>query len=224
MIHCRRAVLSSSLRSIHHFLACRTSSALLHRTLMSSNETMSSKSNNRHIQKKIVECEEQFQSRACPAPDSPATATLLEKDGFLCKVTNPSDSSRTPIYTDMPEGIGGKGTSECNSPGWHLRAAMAACDVSMIQIRASRLNLELTSVEVSVEGSSDGRGMLGTGDDTVSPASTAMKITYKVGIEGTSTTPQQIKDVIEWVEQHSPVATDVKDGVQNRLTSQIKLV
>ena len=162
------------------------------------------------------------------APDSAATATLVKSDGLLCEITSPS--KKGTIYTDMPEAIGGTSNqTEFNSPGGHLRAALAACDVSMIQIRAARLDLELNSVQVIVDASSDGRGMLGTNDDDddglgVSAASTEMNITYRIGIEGTNTTKEQVNELIDWVEKHSPVATDVKEGIRNRMKGKIELV
>jgi len=107
----------------------------------------------------------------------------------------------------MPTSVGGSATA--NSPGWHLRAALASCDATLLAMRAARLGLELDNIEVRVEASSDGRGMFL--DEGIAPGSDEMCVYFKIGANGVS--QQQIKALVHWVEQHSPVGADIKRAV-----------
>jgi uncharacterized OsmC-like protein len=115
----------------------------------------------------------------------------------------------------MPATVGGSATA--NSPGWHLRAALASCDATLLAMRAARLGLQLDSIEVRVEASSDGRGMFL--DDGISPGSSEMCLHFKIGAGSASS--EQIEDLVHWVEQHSPVGSDILQAV--RLRSEIEI-
>src|SRR5687767_12289143 len=78
------------------------------------------------------------------ATDSAAVATLDER----LKVTVTAPDGRT-VTTDMVESVGG--TNAAPSPGWLLRAAIAACDTTLIAMRAAMLGVELTDIEVTVD-------------------------------------------------------------------------
>ena len=141
----------------------------------------------------------------------PATAVI--EDGLRCRIESPDGRA---IYTDMPKSIGGSATS--NSPGWHLRAALASCDASMVALRATRLGLQLDSIEVRVEATSDGRGMFL--DDGVLPGSPEMRLYFKIA--ATDVSQEAIEDLVHWVEQHSPVGSDVSRAVD--LHSEIEMI
>ena len=164
------------------------------------------------IGKAVASVEAWLQSQEDPGPqaDVPATATI--GNGLRCRIESPDGSA---IYTDMPATVGGSATA--NSPGWHLRAALASCDATLLAMRAARLGLELDSIEVRVEASSDGRGMfLDTG---ISPASSEMCLHFKIGAGNAST--EQIEALVHWVEQHSPVGADVMRAVNLRSELEI---
>jgi len=165
------------------------------------------------IGRAVAEVERYLQSQDDPRPqaDIPATATI--EAGLRCRIESPDGRA---IYTDMPGNVGGGATA--NSPGWHLRAALASCDATLLSLRAARIGLELDSVEVRVEASSDGRGMFL--DDGISPGSSEMCLYFKIGAGNASA--QQIEDLVRWVEQHSPVGTDIVRAVE--LSSQIEMV
>jgi len=157
---------------------------------------------------KAVESVEQFlQTQSDPGPraDIPAIATI--EDGLKCRIESPDG---TAIYTDMPKSIGG--SASANSPGWHLRAALASCDATLLAIRAARLDLKLNSIEVRVEATSDGRGMFL--DEGVSPGSDEMRLYFKIGASTVSA--EQIEALVRWVEEHSPVGTDITRAVDVR--------
>ena len=156
------------------------------------------------IGKAVKSVERYLQSQTSPGPraDVPATASI--EDGLKCRIEGPDGSA---IYTDMPKSVGGSATA--NSPGWHLRAALASCDATLLAMRAARLGLKLDSIEVRVEASSDGRGMFL--DAGISPGSPAMNLSFKIGASDVS--PEQIEDLVHWVEQHSPVGADIARAV-----------
>jgi uncharacterized OsmC-like protein len=162
---------------------------------------------------KAVESVEQYlQAQSDPGPraDVPATATIEE--GLKCRIEAPDG---TAIYTDMPKSIGG--SASANSPGWHLRAALASCDATMIALRAARLGLKINSIEVRVEATSDGRGMFL--DEDVLPGSPGMSLYFKIIAPDAS--QETIEDLVHWVEQHSHVGSDISRAVD--LSSKIEI-
>ncbi len=152
------------------------------------------------IQQAIAEVEQYLRDnpeRGSQA-DVPATATI--EAGLRCRIDSPHGNA---IYTDMPNSVGGDASA--NSPGWHLRAALASCDATLLAMRAARLGLQLDSIQVRVEASSDGRGMFL--DEGVSPGSTQMRLYFK--ISAPEVPRAQVEALVHWVEQHSPVGTDI---------------
>ena len=165
------------------------------------------------IGKAVESAERYLQSQSDPGPRVDVPATAIIEDGLRCRIEAPDGSA---IYTDMPKSIGGSATA--NSPGWHLRAALASCDATMIALRAARLGLQLDSIEVRVEATSDGRGMFL--DDGVLPGSPEMRLYFKIAAPDVS--QEAIEDLVHWVEQHSPVGSDVSRAVD--LHSEIEMV
>ena len=171
---------------------------------------MSSANDSSRIRTAVEQAEAFFQKQTGPQPDTPATATI--ESGLRCRVESPDGRA---IYTDMPEGIGG--TATANSPGWHFRAALASCDASLLAIRAARVGVQLDSIQVKVDGESDGRGMLL--DEGISAGSSKICIVFKVSSK--TATKKEIEDLIHWVEEHSPVGTDVSRAVN--VNSEIEI-
>ena len=86
--------------------------------------------------------------------DSPAVALWR---GSTRIVTN--NGSGIEISTDMPSELGGTGDQV--TPGWLLRAGLAACTATRIAMGAARDGIELTKLELRATSRSDTRGMLG---------------------------------------------------------------
>jgi uncharacterized OsmC-like protein len=108
---------------------------------------------------------------AGPEPDSPATAV---RDGVLrFRVSGPHGQ----IVTDLAESVGGGASAP--TPGWCMRAALAACDASVIAIEAARDGISLSRLEVTVGSESDFRGTLGV-DDSVPAGPLAMHVRVRV--------------------------------------------
>jgi uncharacterized OsmC-like protein len=165
------------------------------------------------IGKAIASVETYLQTQDDPGPNADIPATASVEDGLRCRIESPDGNA---IYTDMPRDVGGGATA--NSPGWHLRAALASCDATLLAMRAARLGLELDSIEVRVEASSDGRGMFLDGG--ISPGSSEMCLYFKIGAGNASA--EQIEALVHWVEQHSPVGTDVMQALE--LRSEIEII
>lgn len=72
--------------------------------------------------------------------DSAAVARLESR----LKVTAMAPNGRS-ITTDMSKGVGGSDSAQ--SPGWLFRAALAACDATLIAMRAAMLRVELSHLE-----------------------------------------------------------------------------
>ncbi|HZP21140.1 MAG TPA: OsmC family protein [Bauldia sp.] len=126
--------------------------------------------------------------------DSRATATL--EKGLRFRVKGPGGES---ILTDMPKGIGGDG--EAPSPGWLFRAALAACDASLIAIEAARENIDLARLEVAVESQSDDRGILAM--DPSIPAG-PLSIQVRVILQGNAG-GDRLRDLAQRALGHCPV-------------------
>ena len=129
-----------------------------------------------------------------------ATARLV--DGLRCEITGFGDQ---PFASDMPSAMGGE--SSAPNPGWYLRSAMASCTATVIAMRAAKLGVELSQLEVTVDGESDLRGILGM-DEKVSAGQSAMRMKVKIAAHGAS--PQALREIVSWAEAHSPVSCTVR--------------
>ena len=78
------------------------------------------------------------------AKNAPATARL--STGLQCQVSGPYGERLT---TDMPPAMGG--TASGPNPGWLFRGSLAACTATVIAMRAAKLGVTLTELDVSVE-------------------------------------------------------------------------
>src|SRR5512142_3484364 len=86
---------------------------------------------------------------AATATDSAATA--VREDGLRFRIDGPW----SPVTSDMAKSVGGDASAP--SPGWLLRAALAACDATLVAMEAARDGIELSDLTVSVESESDFR-------------------------------------------------------------------
>jgi len=129
----------------------------------------------------------------------PVTAVL--EDGVAFRL----DGARGPVRTDMPPPMGGAASAE--TPGWHMRAALAACIGTTIATRAAQLGVTLDTLEVTVFSEVDYRGMLGIGD-AVAPGMTNLR--SKVLIHSPDAPTDRLVEIVRWGEAHSPVACTIK--------------
>ena len=130
-----------------------------------------------------------------------SSATARFTAGLRCEVTGPRGERSA---TDMPPGVGGQASAP--NPGWHLRAAMASCTATVIAMRAARLGIALTTLEVTVESESDQRFMLGT-DDKVAGAFNGWRTAVKIAGDA----PRgKLQEIVAWADAHSPVGCAVR--------------
>ncbi len=134
--------------------------------------------------------------------DSPATAII---DGLRSTVSGPHGAA---LVSDMPAGVGG--TASAPSPGWLMRAALASCDATVIAMRAATEGVTLDTLEVTVDGESDDRGLLGIDDDTpAGPLHTRVRV--RIGASGVD--PDKLREIVEWADQHSPVGDATRRAI-----------
>ena len=135
--------------------------------------------------------------------DSAAVAVL---DAGL-KVTVSASDGRS-VGTDMPSGVGGEDSAP--SPGWLFRAALAACDTTLIAMRAAMLGIELGRVEVSIDSESNDLGILGI-DESVPAGPLSVRTSVKVVAKDVD--DGQIQELVEWAVAHCPVCDATKRAV-----------
>jgi uncharacterized OsmC-like protein len=127
--------------------------------------------------------------------DTPAIATI--EDGLRCRVTGPSGAV---LFTDMSTGVGGAASAP--SPGWLLRASHAACDATLIAMRAAEQGVELSRLEVAVDSESDDRGILGM--DGATPAG-PLRTRVRVTLVARNVPEERLRNIVAWAREHSPV-------------------
>ena len=146
-----------------------------------------------------------------PATYTAATAKVLS--GLKCRVTGPAGEQ---LQTDMPMSMGGEGSSP--NPGWFFRATLAACCATMIASRAAQLGIEVAELEVTVTGEGNHRGMLGL-DHNMSAGHSSLRTHVRIGARNAKA--QEIREVVTWADEHSPVGCTVRDAPKNTLTIEI---
>ncbi len=135
--------------------------------------------------------------------DTAATATIEET--LRCHAVAPDG---TAVKSDMPPSVGGGGAMP--SPGWLMRAALANCDATLIAMRAAQMGIELTELEVIVDSESDDRGILGM-DDSVVAGPLNMRTRVRIAADGAI--EEELREIVEWAEKHSPVADTIRRSV-----------
>jgi uncharacterized OsmC-like protein len=141
------------------------------------------------------------QPEKAKAKNAPATAKLLE--GLRCEVKGPNGET---AYTDMTRAMGGAASAP--NPSWLFRAAVASCTSTAIAMRAAKQGISLTTLEVTVESSSDSRGLLGL-DEKVSAGLSQIVCRVKIGADGVA--PERLRELAEWGDRHSPIACTTRN-------------
>jgi len=142
-----------------------------------------------------------------PATYAPVTAKIL--GGLKCRVIGPAHEQ---LETDMPTSMGGEGSSP--NPGWFFRATLAACCATMIASRAAQLGIEVAELEVNVSGEGNHRGMLGL-DDSISAGHSNLRTDVRIAAR------KELRELVTWANEHSPVGRTVRDAPKNTLTIEI---
>ena len=157
---------------------------------------------------RVREAIEQLSARIAADPakarakNAPATARLA--DGLRCELSGPRGER---LVTDMAPAIGGDGTAP--NPGWMLRAALASCMATVIGMRAARLGIQLSLLEVTVDSDSDLRGILGL-DDSISAGHGPLRMHVKMSAPSES--EENLRSLAQWADAHSPVSCTMRDS------------
>ena len=138
---------------------------------------------------------------AAVADDSAAVARRV--DGLRFRVTGPNGD----VVTDMSAAVGGGETAP--SPGWMLRAALAACDASVVAMQAAREGVALTELEVTVTSESDFRGVLGVGDLPAGP----LAVRTRIRLAASNAGEDELRAIAGLAESRSPVRDAVARAV-----------
>jgi uncharacterized OsmC-like protein len=141
------------------------------------------------------------------AKQTPAIATL--ESGLKCRVVGPDGEE---INTDMPRAMGGNASDP--NQGWFFRASLASCCATVIAMRAARLGINFSKLEVAVESEGDNRGILGL-DDRISAGMSALRTTVQIAADNAG--PEQLEELVRWSDKHSPVGCTVREAPKNTL-------
>jgi uncharacterized OsmC-like protein len=151
------------------------------------------------------------QPEKAKAKHAPATAVL--ESAVRCRVTGPAGEQ---IATDMPPAMGGNASGP--NPGWFFRASLASCCATVIAMRAARLGVNLTTLEVTVESDGDHRGILGL-DERISAGMSSLRTTVRISADNADA--EQLADLVRWADGHSPVGCTVQNAATNTLDIRI---
>lgn len=134
-----------------------------------------------------------------------STAVARVEEGLRVAVDGPNGER---LVTDMPAAVGGGASAP--SPGWFLRAAVAACAASLATMRAAQVGLTGFRCEVEVDSESDDRGILDL--DASTPAGPlSVRIGFQMQADGVGL--DRLEEVAVWAVAHCPVSDAVRRGV-----------
>ncbi|HZO23755.1 MAG TPA: OsmC family protein [Steroidobacteraceae bacterium] len=111
----------------------------------------------------------------------------------------------TQIPTDMPRELGG--TGDRVTPGWLMRAGLAACTATSIALRAAARGIELQRLEIVASSRSDTRGLLGMINERgeqVPAGPRDLELTVRIAAQGA--TAEQLRSLVEDGYRNSPIA------------------
>jgi uncharacterized OsmC-like protein len=135
--------------------------------------------------------------------DSVARASV--ESGLRVVVEGPGGER---LETDMPAAVGGAGSAP--SPGWYLRAGVAACVASLATMRAAQLGWAAFHCQVEVDSESDDRGILGL-DPSVPGGPLSMRIGLEMSADGIGL--EKLEELAVWAVEHCPVSDAVRRAV-----------
>jgi uncharacterized OsmC-like protein len=132
------------------------------------------------------------------------SATVVMESGLRFRAEFPDGI----ISTDMPASVGGRASAP--SPGWLWRASLAACEATLIKMRAASLGVAVDRLEVTVDSESDDRGILGL-DDSVPAGPLSGRVHVQITAPGAS--PAQVRELVEWADRHCPVSEGFRRAI-----------
>lgn len=125
------------------------------------------------------------------------------------------------ILTDLPPELGGGG--EGITPGWLMRAGLAACAASSIVLQAAAEGIELESLEATAGSRSDVRGLLGIADENgaaVATGYTEVRLLVRISAPGVSR--HRLQALIERANDLSPVSSALQRATPVKLHIELQ--
>ncbi|MCY1307209.1 OsmC-like protein [compost metagenome] len=105
--------------------------------------------------------------------------------------------------------LGGNG--EGVTPGWLMRAALAACESTRIAMAAATAGIELKTLEVRADSRSDLRGVFGMpGDDGQPVAAGPLEVRLSVRIAAPGVPAGRVRALVEEGDRLSPMSCAVR--------------
>lgn len=123
-----------------------------------------------------------------------------------------SHANGMEVTSDMPAEVGGSGDQV--TPGWLLRAGLAACATTRIAMGAAAEGIELAALEVIASSRSDTRGLLGMADADgapVCPAPSDVQLLVRISAPGVSS--ERLRAIVAEGCRCSPVPTALQNAV-----------
>ncbi|MBX9962594.1 MAG: OsmC family protein [Burkholderiales bacterium] len=116
-----------------------------------------------------------------------------------------SHANGAEVRTDMPSELGGSGDQV--TPGWLVRAGLAACTATRIAMGAAVEGIELKSLELQATSRTDTRGLLGIAEADGSRVDAGLRdIELVVRIAAPGVPPERLRALVEEAQRCSPVA------------------
>jgi uncharacterized OsmC-like protein len=137
--------------------------------------------------------------------DSPAVAHWRGSTRIVI-----GNGSGIEVSTDMPTELGGTGDQV--TPGWLLRAGLAACTATRIAMGAARDGIELTRLELRATSRSDTRGLLGMAESDGTPIGAGPHdVQLHVTIAARGVPAEQLRTLVEESHRCSPVPCAIQE-------------
>ena len=125
------------------------------------------------------------------------------------------------VETDMPVELGGSG--ERVSPGWLMRAGLAACLATSIALQAAARGVVLTHLNVRATSKSDLRGLLGMPDDTgVLVGSGPRDVELRVQIAAASIPAAEVREIVAEAHRCAPVSAALAEAAPVHLVVDVQ--
>lgn len=155
----------------------------------------------REVAAALARVEDVFRRRpsAAQGADAPATATWSGGARMLTR-----HAQGLEVATDLPREFGGEGDGV--SPGWLMRAGLAACTATSIVMTAAREGVQLDVLDVRADSQSDNRGVLAMCDEkgaSIDPAPLELSIGVRIGAAGVAA--ERLQEVVERARRCSPM-------------------
>lgn len=125
------------------------------------------------------------------------------------------------VLTDLPTELGGDGQGI--TPGWLMRAGLAACAASSIVLSAAAEGIELGSLELTAGARSDVRGLLGMADENGAPVPAGfqdVRLTVRISAPGVSR--ERLQALVERANHRSPVSSALREAVPIKLRMDLE--